>query len=63
MQGGKKGLIVNSRNLCYKPNRNRANAQFTGHNGKRSAIKPLLRAVKCAKAKRKKKHARHARRG
>ena len=61
MQGGKKGLIVNSKNLCYKPNRNRANASFGGHNGRREAIKPLVRALKCGKAH-KKRHRRHRQR-
>ena len=32
MQGAKKGLIVNSRNLCFKPKRNRALANLSGHN-------------------------------
>ena len=40
MQGGKKGLIVNSRNLCG----HKANAQFTGHNGKQASAKPQMRA-------------------
>ena len=60
MQGGKKGLIVNSRNLCFKPKRNRANAAFTGQNGKQSTIKPVLRATACAKHRR---HKRHHKRG
>ena len=64
MQGGKKGLIVNSKNLCYKPKRNRANASFEGHNGRREAIKPLLRATSCkAKHKRHRKHKRALKRG
>ena len=32
MQGGKKGLVVNSRNLCGSTNR--ANIEFEGQNGK-----------------------------
>ena len=60
MQGGKKGLIVNSRNLCFKPKRNRADSVFTGQNGKRLTIKPVLRAVNCAKHRRHKRHHKRA---
>jgi hypothetical protein len=42
MQGGKKGLIVNSTNLCAK--KNRANARLSAHNAKRAALGPLVRA-------------------
>jgi hypothetical protein len=45
MQGGKKGLIVNSTSLCAVDHR--ANAQFEGHNGKRAAIKPVVKASGC----------------
>ena len=41
MQGGKKGLIVNSRSLCAKESR--ANVQFTGHNGKQSRANPEMK--------------------
>src|SRR5665811_150513 len=51
MQGGKKGLIVNSRNLCTK-RKARANAQFIGQNGKRFKRKPALRPQCRHKAKR-----------
>jgi len=62
MQGGRKGLIVNSRNLCRKPKRNRARANLTGQNGRRERIKPVVRALKCGKAKDKdKRHRRHYR--
>jgi hypothetical protein len=40
MQGGKKGLIVNSTNLCASVNR--ATAKFTGQNGKTSTTHPAL---------------------
>lgn len=40
MQGGKKGLIVNSRNLCAS--KNRATVQFTGQNGKRHDFRPVI---------------------
>jgi hypothetical protein len=42
MQGGKKGLIVNSRDLCAKGSK--ASVQFVGHNGKAARAKPVLRA-------------------
>lgn len=48
MRGGKKGLIVNSKNLCTA--RSRANARFTGHNGKTHDAKPVVKA-QCGKKK------------
>jgi hypothetical protein len=52
MQGGKKGLLENSRNLCKSTNR--ATARFTGHNGKSADSRPLVKAVACGgKGKRK----------
>jgi hypothetical protein len=42
MQGGKKGLIVNSRGLCAAPSK--ANAQFAGHNGRRYEATPVVKA-------------------
>jgi hypothetical protein len=53
MQGQKKGLIVNSRDLCSAPSK--ANVAFEGHNGKRAQAKPAMRA-KCGGG-------RHAKRG
>jgi len=47
MQGGKKGLIVNSRNLCAA--KNRATVELEGHNGKRRNLRPVVRAVGCKK--------------
>lgn len=41
MQGGKKGLLVNSRNLCLKPSR--ADVKFTAQNGKRIRMRPVMR--------------------
>ena len=61
MQGGQKGLFVNSRNLCFKPGRNRANVDLEGQNGRRVQSRPVMRALKCRKAHRK-RHKRHARR-
>ncbi len=48
MQGGKKGLLVNSTNLCKGTNR--AISEFTGQNGKHYNTKPVLQA-KCGKTK------------
>jgi hypothetical protein len=42
MQGGKKGLIVNSRDLCAV--KARADARFAGHNGKQAKAQPSVRA-------------------
>jgi hypothetical protein len=47
MQGGKKGLFVNSTNLCLA--KRRAISKFTGQNGKQFNTRPVVR-VKCAKA-------------
>jgi hypothetical protein len=44
MQGGKKGLLVNSENICRRPGR--ALVKMVGHNGKTSLTKPRL-AAKC----------------
>jgi hypothetical protein len=41
MQGGKKGLIVNSRNLCSSVNR--AQVKFTGQNGTSRQLRPVVR--------------------
>ncbi|HWP32817.1 MAG TPA: hypothetical protein VNL97_03610, partial [Solirubrobacterales bacterium] len=41
MQGGPKGLIVNSENLCRTRNR-RALARFGAHNGRRATLRPVL---------------------
>lgn len=41
MQGARKGLIVNSRNLCTSTNR--AGVEADGQNGKISDFRPVLR--------------------
>jgi hypothetical protein len=46
MQGGKKGLLVNSENICAKPQR--ANVKLTAQNGKVSKTTPLI-ANSCGK--------------
>ncbi|HEX8688671.1 MAG TPA: hypothetical protein VF729_00340, partial [Solirubrobacterales bacterium] len=50
MQGQKKGLIVNSRDLCLRPSR--AEVRFAGQNGKVHKAGPVM-AAQCAKGKRK----------
>jgi hypothetical protein len=47
MQGGKKGLIVNSTNICS--GKQRAIADFRGQNGRRHLIRPIVKA-KCKKS-------------
>ncbi len=49
MQGAKKGLIVNSRNLCA--GKSRAELKLDGHNGKAADSRPVVRA-RCGKGKR-----------
>jgi hypothetical protein len=51
MQGGKKGLLVNSRDTCKTVNR--ATAKFTGQNGKTVMLRPKLQ-ITCKKATKKK---------
>ncbi len=60
MQGGKKGLLQNSTDICAA--KQRASAEFTAQNGKVSDFKPLLRAS-CPKPHRKphRGHRRHQR--
>jgi hypothetical protein len=49
MQGGRKGLIVNSTDLCDA--KHRANARMSAHSGKITTINPVMRA-QCRKGKR-----------
>jgi len=58
MQGAKKGLIVNSRNLCGGANK--ADVELEGQNGKAYEFKPKLKA-KCGKSGHR-KHGKHHRR-
>ena len=58
MQGGKKGLLENSTNLCRA--KNRAIAKFTGQNGKAHDFKPVVKP-QCKKAGKAKKQKRSAR--
>ncbi len=57
MAGGAKGLLVNTTNICRRPYR--AEASFTGHNGRTYASNPLVRMSNCPK---KKGHRSHKRR-
>ena len=52
MQGGQKGLFVNSRDLCVKAKGDRARVDASGQNAKRSLSKPAMRALGCAKKRR-----------
>ena len=63
--GKKRGLVVNSRNLCAQSKRaSRANVQMDAQSGKSEQLHPLVRNS-CRKAKRKahKHHHRHRSRG
>jgi uncharacterized repeat protein (TIGR01451 family) len=60
MQGGAKGLLQNSTNVCKKANR--ATALFAGQNGKGAELTPALVNGKCAKHKHHRAK-RHRRRG
>lgn len=51
MRGGKRGLIINSRNLCAAPAR--ASADFTGQNGRTESFNPVVKPTGCGKAKHK----------
>ncbi|HEX5762691.1 MAG TPA: hypothetical protein VFY04_06175 [Solirubrobacterales bacterium] len=52
MQGGKKGLVVNSQNLCAKTNR--ANARLRAQNGRMLNFRPKVVALNCAKQRKRK---------
>jgi hypothetical protein len=56
MQGGKKGLLVNSRNICKSVNK--VTAKFTAQNGRAASLQPVLQNS-CKKSA--KKHARQKR--
>jgi hypothetical protein len=54
LRGGKKGLFENSTNLCAHTHK--AQANFTGHNGKVAELKPLVKPLGCkGKAKKHKR--------
>lgn len=56
VRGGKRGLLVNSRNLCSHTYR--VIARFKAHNGKHANMRPRLRAP-CKAKKRHRRHSRH----
>jgi hypothetical protein len=58
LEGGSKGLFVNSTDLCLK--KQHVNVAFAGQNGKQFTTKPVM-AVKCKGKAR--KHRRHHKRG
>ncbi len=60
MQGGKKGLIVNSRNLCAATNK--ATVQMDGQNGKAFDSTPVVKAKCSGKARKGSKHKKHQKR-
>jgi hypothetical protein len=49
MQGGAKGLIVNSRELCARPSK--ATAKLTGQNNRRHNFNPVVKAAGCQGSK------------
>jgi hypothetical protein len=51
MAGGRKGLLANNTNLCAASPR--ADAQFTGHNGKVADSNPKVKVTGCGKKQRK----------
>lgn len=51
MLGGRKGLLVNNTNLCAATPR--ADARFTGHNGKVTGNSPKVKVTGCGKKQRK----------
>jgi len=53
MQGGKKGLLQNSTNICKATNK--ATVLIAAHNGKGVELTPELKNSKCGKAKKKSK--------
>jgi hypothetical protein len=59
MQGGKKGLLENSTDICKAPQRVSVKAE--GQNGRRANSNPPLQANCKGKAKKKQRHKRHAR--
>ena len=55
MQGGKKGLLVNSRNICKSTSK--ATVKFTAQNGRRASLRPVLKNS-CKKSAKKKQDTR-----
>jgi hypothetical protein len=53
MEGGKKGLLQSSTNICKGIHK--ATAEFDGQNGKAADLSPVLKNGQCGKAKKKDK--------
>jgi uncharacterized repeat protein (TIGR01451 family) len=60
MQGGRKGLLENSENLCSPKAKTKAIADFTAQNGKLSDTEPAVK-VKCSRARKGRHHGHHKR--
>jgi hypothetical protein len=58
--GGKKGLLVNSRNICKGTPK--ATAVFQGQNGDKLTLRPRMQAANCAKARKAQKRRARAKR-
>jgi hypothetical protein len=56
MQGGRKGLLDNSRDICAGTFK--ATVKYGAHNGLTSEARPALKA-QCSKARKGSKHAKH----
>ncbi len=63
MQGGKKGLIINSKGLCRNRKQNRARANLGGQNARVNKVKPVVWATSCKKRKGNKKKGKGAKQG
>jgi hypothetical protein len=61
MEGGRKGLLQNSTNICKGVHK--ATAEFDGQNGKAADLTPVLKNGKCGKAKKRNHRAQRAARG
>jgi hypothetical protein len=53
MEGGRKGLLQNSTNICRGIHK--ATAEFDGHNGKAADLRPALKNSKCRKTRKAKR--------
>jgi hypothetical protein len=58
LPGGKKGLLINSTNLCKSPQK--ALVRLAGQNGKSTSADTRIRVAACAKQANHKRHRRHA---
>ncbi len=58
LKGGKKGVLVNSANLCRNRGKRRVEMSLSGQNGRAQKTRPRLNAVNCHKKKSSKQHRR-----